>query len=83
MKKTCCDYFVINLTVSYANLIMYILTFQNPVATSFEIFWMMFEPVLFSLTGTQIRIDEIDPFIFKFAVAMVTFASVVSILLLF
>lgn len=58
----------------------YILKFQNPVATSFEIFWMLFEPILFSLTGTQIRINEIDPFIFKFAVAMIIFASVVSIL---
>ncbi|XP_014612429.1 PREDICTED: mitochondrial sodium/hydrogen exchanger 9B2-like, partial [Polistes canadensis] len=31
----------------------------NPVATSFEIFWMIFEPILFGITGTQIRIDEL------------------------
>lgn len=62
------------------NILNCILKFQNPVATSFEIFWMLFEPILFSLTGTQIRINEIDSFIFKFAVAMIIFASVVSIL---
>ncbi|KAJ4436481.1 hypothetical protein ANN_16512 [Periplaneta americana] len=34
---------------------------DNPVATAFEIFWMIFEPVLFGLTGTQIKIDELEP----------------------
>lgn len=33
--------------------------FQNPVATSFEIFWMIFEPILFGITGTQITIAEL------------------------
>jgi NhaP-type Na+/H+ or K+/H+ antiporter len=33
---------------------------QNPAATSFEIFWMIFEPILFGVTGTQIRIAELD-----------------------
>ena len=33
---------------------------DNPVATAFEIFWMLFEPILFAVTGTQIRIDELD-----------------------
>jgi hypothetical protein len=34
--------------------------FQNPVATAFEIFWMIFEPILFGLTGTQIKMNELD-----------------------
>jgi hypothetical protein len=34
--------------------------FQNPVATAFAIFWMIFEPILFGLTGTQIKFDELD-----------------------
>jgi len=34
--------------------------FQNPVATAFEIFWMIFEPILFGLTGTQIKFNELD-----------------------
>lgn len=33
---------------------------QNPVATAFEIFWMIFEPILFGLTGTQIKIREME-----------------------
>lgn len=34
--------------------------FQNPVATSFEIFWMIFEPILFGVTGAQIKISELE-----------------------
>jgi len=33
---------------------------QNPVATSFEIFWMIFEPILFGVTGMQIKINELE-----------------------
>ncbi|CAH0390299.1 unnamed protein product [Bemisia tabaci] len=34
---------------------------ENPVSTAFEIFWMIFEPILFGLTGTQIKINEMNP----------------------
>ncbi|KAL0105705.1 hypothetical protein PUN28_015873 [Cardiocondyla obscurior] len=33
---------------------------NNPVATSFEIFWMIFEPILFAFTGMQIKIEELE-----------------------
>ncbi|XP_025196297.1 sodium/hydrogen exchanger 9B1 isoform X1 [Melanaphis sacchari] len=33
---------------------------DNPVATAFEIFWMICEPILFGLTGTQIVLKELD-----------------------
>ncbi|XP_011171728.1 sodium/hydrogen exchanger 9B2 isoform X2 [Solenopsis invicta] len=33
---------------------------DNPVATSFEIFWMIFEPILFGITGTQIKLNELE-----------------------
>lgn len=33
---------------------------QNPVATAFEIFWMLFEPILFGITGTQLKIDALN-----------------------
>ena len=33
---------------------------QNPVATAFEIFWMICEPILFGVTGAQIKIDELE-----------------------
>ncbi|XP_063838819.1 sodium/hydrogen exchanger 9B2-like isoform X5 [Ostrinia nubilalis] len=32
---------------------------DNPVATAFEIFWMFFEPMLFSITGAQVVISEL------------------------
>ncbi|XP_045535519.1 sodium/hydrogen exchanger 9B2 isoform X2 [Papilio machaon] len=34
---------------------------DNPVATAFEIFWMFFEPMLFSVTGAQIVIADLEP----------------------
>ncbi|XP_043288686.1 sodium/hydrogen exchanger 9B2 [Venturia canescens] len=33
---------------------------ENPVAIAFEIFWMIFEPILFGLTGAQIKISELE-----------------------
>ncbi|XP_023247130.1 sodium/hydrogen exchanger 9B2 [Copidosoma floridanum] len=33
---------------------------DNPISTSFEIFWMLFEPILFGITGTQIKLNELD-----------------------
>ncbi|KAJ8867940.1 hypothetical protein PR048_031749 [Dryococelus australis] len=33
---------------------------DNPVATAFEIFWMIFEPILFGITGTQLKLNELD-----------------------
>ncbi|XP_066256876.1 sodium/hydrogen exchanger 9B2-like [Euwallacea similis] len=33
---------------------------DNPAATAFEIFWMIFEPVLFGLTGAQVKFSELD-----------------------
>lgn len=34
---------------------------ENPVSTAFEIFWMIFEPILFGVTGATIKIRELDP----------------------
>ncbi|XP_073941623.1 sodium/hydrogen exchanger 9B1-like isoform X2 [Choristoneura fumiferana] len=33
---------------------------DNPVATAFEIFWMFFEPMLFSVTGAQVVIADLE-----------------------
>ncbi|XP_017151797.1 sodium/hydrogen exchanger 9B2 isoform X1 [Drosophila miranda] len=33
---------------------------DNPVSTAFEIFWMIFEPILFGITGSTIKIRELD-----------------------
>ncbi|KAG8224184.1 hypothetical protein J437_LFUL002306 [Ladona fulva] len=34
---------------------------DNPVATAFEVFWIIFEPILFGLTGTEIKLHELEP----------------------
>ncbi|XP_075212514.1 sodium/hydrogen exchanger 9B2-like [Lycorma delicatula] len=52
---------------------------DNPVATAYEIFWMIFEPILFGLTGTQIKINEIDPDVFGIGCAILISGIVVRI----
>lgn len=29
---------------------------DNPVSTAFEIFWMVFEPILFGVTGASVKV---------------------------
>jgi surface polysaccharide O-acyltransferase-like enzyme len=57
--------------------------FQNPVATAFEIFWMIFEPILFGLTGTQIKINELDRWTVSIGIACLLAGIVVSIIALY
>jgi hypothetical protein len=52
--------------------------FQNPVATAFEIFWMIFEPILFGLTGTQIKINELDRWAVSIGIACLLAGIIVS-----
>lgn len=33
---------------------------DNPVATAFEIFWMVFEPILFGITGATVKVFNIN-----------------------
>lgn len=33
---------------------------ENPAATAFEIFWMIMEPILFGITGAQVKFSELD-----------------------
>ncbi|KAL0273603.1 UNVERIFIED_CONTAM: hypothetical protein PYX00_006236 [Menopon gallinae] len=42
---------------------------DNPAATAFEIFWMIFEPILFGITGTEVKIDEMEPTLVGIGVA--------------
>lgn len=44
---------------------------DNPAATAFEIFWMIFEPILFSITGAQIKLNELDPHIVSIGVGCI------------
>ncbi|KAL1494709.1 hypothetical protein ABEB36_010265 [Hypothenemus hampei] len=43
---------------------------DNPAATAFEIFWMIFEPILFGITGAQVKFSELDGEIVGVAVAI-------------
>ncbi|KAG5862201.1 Sodium/hydrogen exchanger 9B2, partial [Gonioctena quinquepunctata] len=33
---------------------------DNPVTTAFEIFWRIFQPILFSIAGARIKLNELD-----------------------
>lgn len=33
---------------------------ENPAATAFEIFWMIFEPILFGITGSSIKFNQLE-----------------------
>ncbi|XP_056648034.1 sodium/hydrogen exchanger 9B2-like [Diorhabda sublineata] len=33
---------------------------ENPAAIAFEIFWMIFQPILFGITGSKIKLRELD-----------------------
>ncbi|VVC43995.1 Hypothetical protein CINCED_3A025739 [Cinara cedri] len=52
---------------------------DNPVATAFEIFWMVCEPILFGLTGTQIVFNELDLKYVTITVACIAIAFVTRI----
>jgi hypothetical protein len=52
---------------------------HNPVATSFRIFWMFFEPILFGLTGTQIKFNELDHDIVGIGMACLVTGIIVSV----
>lgn len=38
---------------------------DNPVATAFEIFWMIFEPILFGITGAAVKVGLLESGVFK------------------
>ena len=46
---------------------------ENPASTTFEIFWMIFEPILFGITGAQIKLKQIDhKIVFKSIACLLT-----------
>ncbi|CAH2008989.1 unnamed protein product [Acanthoscelides obtectus] len=34
---------------------------DNPAATAFEIFWMIFQPILFGITGARVKVNDLKP----------------------
>lgn len=54
---------------------------ENPVTTGFEIFWMLFEPILFGLTGATVKINELDGTTVAYGVAVLVAGVVIRIFL--
>lgn len=52
---------------------------ENPAATAFEIFWMIFEPILFGITGAQIKFEELDPSVVGVGAAIIIVGVLVRI----
>lgn len=53
---------------------------DNPVSTAFEIFWMIFEPILFGVTGASIKIRELDPNVVQIGAAILSAGVILRIL---
>lgn len=54
---------------------------DNPVATAFEIFWMIFEPILFGITGASVKINELDPHIVTIGVGILLAGVILRIIM--
>ncbi|KAF4525624.1 hypothetical protein B566_EDAN001223 [Ephemera danica] len=52
---------------------------ENPVAIAFEVFWLIFEPILFGLTGTQIDFAQLDPELMWLAILCIIVAAAIRI----
>lgn len=52
---------------------------DSPVGHAFEIFWMIFEPILFGITGATVKLDELDPHIVSYGMISLVVGAVVRI----
>lgn len=53
---------------------------DNPGSTAFEIFWMIFEPILFGVTGAQVNFAELDIHVVSIGVGCLITSGIVRIL---
>ncbi|KAG5676603.1 hypothetical protein PVAND_006426 [Polypedilum vanderplanki] len=53
---------------------------DSPVGTAFEIFWMLFEPILFGITGAAVKINELDPHIVTYGLISLICGAIVRII---
>lgn len=53
---------------------------DNPAATAFEIFWMIFEPILFGVTGAQVKFSELEMDVVYFGGGCIIVGAIVRIL---
>lgn len=52
---------------------------DNPATGSFEIFWLVIEPALFSVTGTAIKFNELDSNIMYTALGILSVSMIIRI----
>lgn len=52
---------------------------ESPVGTAFEIFWMIFEPILFGITGAAVKINELDPNVVSYGLVVLVGGGIVRI----
>lgn len=52
---------------------------ENPVVETFQIFWMLFEPVLFGLTGASINFVQLKGDVVYISTAILVVAAVIRI----
>lgn len=53
---------------------------DNPATTAFEIFWMIFEPILFGITGASIKFNQLKIDVVYISVAILVVAAIVRML---
>jgi len=53
---------------------------DNPAGTAFEIFWMIFEPILFGLTGAQIKFSELELEVVTIGIGILVAGCIIRIL---
>ncbi|KAJ8958964.1 hypothetical protein NQ318_019735, partial [Aromia moschata] len=53
---------------------------DNPAATAFQIFWMIFQPILFGITGASIKLNELNGNIIGTIAGLLVAAAVIRIL---
>ncbi|XP_070504351.1 sodium/hydrogen exchanger 9B2 isoform X2 [Chironomus tepperi] len=53
---------------------------DSPVGTAFEIFWMIFEPILFGITGATVKINELDPNVVSYGLISLVAGGIIRII---
>ncbi|XP_030752418.1 sodium/hydrogen exchanger 9B2-like [Sitophilus oryzae] len=53
---------------------------ENPASTAFQIFWMIVEPVLFGITGAQVRFEELHGTVVLIGIGILIMGIIIRIL---
>lgn len=53
---------------------------DSPVGTAYEIFWMIFEPILFGITGAAVKLSQLDPNVVTYGLISLVAGAIVRII---